>query len=232
MKKITLLLASLFFLTTGKSQDCSLYYAMNPGTKISLAHYDSKEKLTGFTNSEVTSVSGSGATMTSTVHSQNLNAKGKMDTEFDFEISCSDGELFFNMQSMMPANNSAMAGVEGMEVKIEGAQLQSPFGKLPGTSLPEGQMTMSASMSGMNLGTTTMRIYDRKVVAIESITVPAGTFECVKVTESIEMKLPMMGTVKGSSVAWMNPEAGLVKSESFNEKGEKNGTEILQSITH
>lgn len=235
MKKITLLFSLFLTAALGWAQDCAQFYAMKQGTKVTMAHYDAKNKLGGYTKSEVISVTGSSNDMTAKMHSTNTNAKGKVDSEFDFDVNCKEGVLFMNVRTLLSGEFSEnIDKLKGMEMTMESEDMVAPFGAQPGSTLPEGHLKITMTAGGMQMGTTEFRVYDRKVIAIESITTPAGTFNCVKMEERIEMTQKMGFTLRlaGRNVSWSAPEAGLVKSESFKETGEPSGTTVLESISH
>ena len=64
-------------------------------------------------------------------------------------------------------------------------------------------------MTMMNM---VVKIYDRKVEALEEITTPAGIFSCYKMTSTIETKT--MFTMVAKSNEWMARKVGPVKSET------------------
>ena len=74
----------------------------------------------------------------------------------------------------------------------------------------------------------TINITNRKVVGVESVTVPAGTFECFKITYDMETKLGFKAS--SSAVQWLNKGAGSVKTESYDKKGKLLGTTVLNEF--
>ncbi|MCB0580266.1 MAG: hypothetical protein KDD10_13265, partial [Phaeodactylibacter sp.] len=57
-----------------------------------------------------------------------------------------------------------------------------------------------------------------KVEAFEAVTTPAGTFECVKITEDVDSKMAFVNTT-GKNKSWYAKNIGLVRQEVFDEKG-------------
>ena len=81
--------------------------------------------------------------------------------------------------------------------------------------------------------TMNMEVYDRKVEGFESITTPAGTFECVKVTYKARTK---MGTaipinVNISGAEWFAKGTGIVRTESYDKKDKLTGYTILTEFS-
>ncbi|MBN2890634.1 MAG: hypothetical protein JXL97_02090 [Bacteroidales bacterium] len=73
------------------------------------------------------------------------------------------------------------------------------------------------------------KMKDRKVVGFETISTPAGDFECVKTSYVIEGKTNY-GTFISNYVNWENKEVGLVKQEAYTESGRMETSYVLQSI--
>ena len=72
-------------------------------------------------------------------------------------------------------------------------------------------------------------IKNRKVEKKESITTPAGTFVCYKVTYDMDMKVLMRRSMK--TAEWLAPGVGVVKTETYNQKGELEGyTELTKFV--
>jgi hypothetical protein len=66
------------------------------------------------------------------------------------------------------------------------------------------------------------------VDAIEDVTTPAGTFNCVKISYDIETKTFM--TMRASGIEWYAKDVGVVRSESYNGKGKLTGYSVLNDI--
>jgi hypothetical protein len=88
---------------------------------------------------------------------------------------------------------------------------------------------MTISNQGVKMMTMTVVVTNRKVEAVENITVPAGTYECYKITYDIESK--MMFKVQTKAVEWYSMNIGLVKSETYDQKGKLAGSSELKSCS-
>lgn len=89
------------------------------------------------------------------------------------------------------------------------------------------KMQMGDSPIPMNMEMN-MRIFDRKVEGTESVTTPAGTFNCFKLSQSVEMK--MMFSVSAKSIEFYSKEFGMVRSESYDSKGKLTGYTVLSKM--
>ena len=138
--------------------------------------------------------------------------EGPMEIEF---LCDEDGILSFaNMQSMMPE------GVEMEMVSTEG--ITYPTEWAVGTEWnSEIVMRMEMDMEGMAATSTMTIISDSIVESVESVTVPAGTFEALRlsadgtvttVTAMMGMEVPF--SISSKSDTWMAEGVGMVRSSS------------------
>jgi len=74
----------------------------------------------------------------------------------------------------------------------------------------------------------TVNVSNRKVEAVESLTTPAGTFECYKISYDVATK--MMINVKTKGVEWFSKGVGMVKSETYDSAGKLLGSNVLASV--
>jgi hypothetical protein len=94
--------------------------------------------------------------------------------------------------------------------------------------LKDATLTARVASGGMTLFTMNVEVSNRKVIGQEKITTPAGTFECVKLSQDVKTK--MIVNVEASSVDWYAEEIGLVRSESFNTSGKLLGYSELTKV--
>lgn len=83
----------------------------------------------------------------------------------------------------------SMESFKDMEVSFSGSDMTFPSSLSVGQVLEDASITMAASSGGMTLMKMTINITNRKVVSSESVTVPAGTFDCYKITYDLETKM-------------------------------------------
>lgn len=208
------------------AQDCNSFFPASKGNQIELTHYDGKDKLTGHNLTTITSTREENGTYYWNEHLQGYDDKGKMTFETDAEMSCTGGEFHLSMKNMVPQQQ--MQGMQGMEMTIEGGDMTFPSSLAVGQTLPDAYISIKAGSGGMTIMNMELHITHRKVEAKETITTPAGTFDCFRMSEDVSMK--MMFSVKSHSVSWMAPGAGLVKQESYDDKGKLMGKELLTKL--
>ena len=141
----------------------------------------------------------------------------------DLKMSCIDGVFTVDMQSYL--NQNAIAGLQDMEVKIEGVDMEFPSNLSVGQELNDASITFTASNMGITMMKMNVKITDRKVEAIEDVTTPAGTFSCYKMTYKTEMQA--FGKYTTSSIEWFALDIGSVRSETYDKKGNLESYSVL-----
>lgn len=226
MKKFILatVFGLLIFTLPGMSQDCTAYFPMEKGSVTEYQHFDKKAKLSGTTRQEVIDKQTSGGTVRLTIKSTYFDENDEELMSSELAMECRDGVFTFDMDQYM--NDEMLAGVENMEFKIEGDNLEFPAKMNVGDELKDGKISLTVEeMSMMNMTTT---IYNRKVVAKEEVTTKAGTFECFKI--SYDILTDAMIDIRGSSIEWIARDVGAVRTETYNKKGKLTGYSELVKL--
>ena len=230
MKSWMILGASLalmaFTFPNAGSGDCNGYAMMEKGVTLVYQDYNAKDKLVGTHQSTVTELSESDGAVKATVHSVSKDDKDKVTNEGDYGFTCKDGVISIDMRSVA---GSSMDAYKDMEVTLDQSDLVFPATLTEGQTLPDGTMTMKVSSGGMVIMTMVTQIVDRKVEAFESVTTAAGTFECAKISQVMNMDMGMMKTTS-KQVSWFTSGVGMVRSESYNKNGELQSYTVLSQI--
>jgi hypothetical protein len=200
---------------------------MEKGVTLVYSSYDGKEKLQGTQTNTVKEVTQNGNILTVIMHTISKDSKDKVTSEGDFSFTCENGLIKMDMKSFMDQNMSE--SMKDMEITIDQTDLIYPAKFEEGETLPDGEMTMTISSSGMQLMKTVTKIMERKVEKFESITTPAGSFDCVRTSQV--MLTEMMGrTTKMKSIGWISLNVGAVRTETYNEDGSLQGVHLLTQI--
>ena len=127
-------------------------------------------------------------------------------------------------------DSSSMSNMgENMEVSVDSNSLNFPFNASVGDTLDDGYITVSAGSGGVNFMTMTLNITNRKIAGEETITTPAGSFECKKFTYDFDSKMGFV-KVRGSAEQWFNKDLIMVQSKTKNKKGNEIGKTQLTAI--
>jgi hypothetical protein len=222
MKIISAFAISLLLTSFVKAQDCD-YFSMSKGMILAYQNTDSKGKVTSTTRTTCLDVSTVGQAIIYKVKSEFADAKGKNQSTREFEMKCEGGKFYVDMRNFI--DPKSMEGFKDVEVNVDGNDMEYPSGLSAGQTLPDAVITISAATGGISLMKLVVTITNRKVVGIESVTVPAGTFECYKITYNMETK--MMIKINTVVSEYVNMGIGNVKTETFDKKGNLSGTTQL-----
>lgn len=226
MRKVyNFLVVSILLLSASKftkAQDCTFYFPQKEGTEIEMKSYNEKDKVTSTSKSVITDVDGN----VIKVSSELFDDKNKSIAKTDYTVSCKDGEFVMDLTGYLKGVN--MEAYKDMEVQIESEDMHMPKSFKVGDVLDDGEMTMKVGNQGFTIMTMRVKVYNRKVEAIENITTPAGTFECAKITYDIDTKVGFSVSLKG--IEWVSKNVGVVRSESYNSKGKSQGYTLLTSL--
>ncbi len=221
MRTLTLICAFFCITSMVISQDCSKYFPMDEGTKFQITNYDKKDKVSAVMDYVVKEVSGNTATIFYEMHDD----KGKMMTSSEYGVTCTDDGVTIDFSSMM--SPEILGQYEDMEVEMSGTDLLYPNNLSVGQSLPNADVLMTVKMPPLNMKMN-MNFYNRKVEGNESVTTPAGTFDCYLITYDSEAKMGFKMT--NSNKLWLSEGFGMVKSETYNKKGGLMGKSVLTSF--
>jgi hypothetical protein len=222
-----LLVVILLSLLSGSvmAQDCS-FYSLSEGMVTAYQNLDAKGKVTSTTRSTCLNVNTVGSAIIYKMRSEFADAKNKNQSTKEFDMKCEAGEFYVDMQSLV--DPKSMEAFKGMEISVDSKDLIYPSGLAAGQVLPDASITISAATGGISLVNLVINITNRQVVGTESVTVPAGTFECFKITYDVETK--MMFKINATVAEYVNMGVGTVKSENFDKKGNITGTTLLVEL--
>lgn len=226
-KQVLVLLAIVSATFTGFSQDCSAFYPFEEGISFQVTNYDKKGKIVAVTDHTVNSITTSGGDATATINSVVKDKKGETITDGEYEIMCAGNEVSIDVKSLM--NPTMFDQFEGMETNITGTNVVIPNDLSVGQTLPDASMTMDIDMGGINMSMTVL-MTDRTVDGKETITTPAGSFECYVISYTSNIKMGMNRT--GKAKQWLAKGVGMVKQEDYNKKGKLTGTSVLTEFSN
>lgn len=114
--------------------------------------------------------------------------------------------------------------ISNAKIISEGTKAVMPFRMQPGDALPEAHAVVRAGSLKF-----TVDITDRRVLRTETLTTPAGTFDCVVIRERKVEKGPMLNNAKWSE-NWYSRGIGYVRHDNLNKNMELEESEILVRI--
>lgn len=229
--KLLLLLATaaaLFSFRPGNS--CDAYFPLKPGTKWEQTTYDAKDKMLSTVKGELLSVSDIPNGLEATMSVESFDSKEKSMNKGEMSMKCDGDKFYMDMSKLF--QTGPIQGMEGMDIKMEmtNEYMDFPTHPVAGQTLPDVTSTMTMTMNGVAMMTTTITMTNRKVEGFESVTTPAGTFDCVKFSYNTESKSKMMD-MKSSTMMWMCKNTGMVKMENYDDKGKLESKNILTAFS-
>ena len=227
MKNLVILSVLMaFFSNNVISQDCTIYIPSEVGTELHYEMKNAKGKITGIYTQKMLSIKESGGETTFEMLQTHMDPKNSRKIVIQDTISfrCKDNVFYIDMEKYL--NQKQMEGFKGMEIKIVTDDLIYPPNLSPGMTLNDGSISLEIGTGTMNMTTD---IINRKVVAHENITTPAGTFKCFKISEDVKSKMGFI-KIQMQNVIWIVKDIGTIRSETYNKKGKLNSTTELIKI--
>jgi hypothetical protein len=213
MKPISLLLLPLLGGNLAFSQNCNFYY-LQDGKTAEITFYTKKGDENGKGVYAVSSASKTGSTTTATVKSEIFNKKGKNIAKGTNNIKCDNGVLMVDLKAFISPEQAEQIKADA---KAADVYLSYPANMKAGDALPDGNMDLDIQQDNGMKTHVDVKITDRKVEGQESITTPAGTWNCFKITYHSAIKVALMGIgipIKADITEWFAPNFGVVKTES------------------
>ncbi len=227
MKIIKLLFIGLLYTGVVIAQDCSAVLFLKEGTVLEYSNYDKKGKIIGTGTHTTKSLSQEGDKIIALIDMTFNDEKEKNLYNSTYNASCENGLISIDMQRFF--DNSKLSAYQDLNIDITGDVLEFPVNMKEGEILNDGNINISVKKETFTIITLTSDVRDRKILASESVTTPAGTYMCNKVSFNFETKLGII-KVKGTATEWYNENKVLVKSESYNKKGKLIGSTLLTAM--
>lgn len=216
MKKLIILTLAVFLSISLFAQKA--FFPAKAGTKLTYQTSDKKGRMTGQTKYTVKEITGSGDHFTIVYEVESLDDKGQRIYIDKITVKQEGDKMYFDMSNFL--NKAAFQQNKEIPPTIEvtGNNMEIPLIPIPGTSLPDANVTMSMKMGFINLKMT-VNLTNRKVEALEDIAVKGGNFNAFKLTGDVS------GTILGikintKGIDWYAYGVGLVKTESYDKKGD------------
>lgn len=200
---------------------------MTEGTSFEYTSYNKKGKSEGVSSYKVTTVENNSGTTTATMDISFTDEKGKDVYNSNYSFSCSGNLVTIDYESLVP--KEMLEQYEDMEMDITGTDIELPNELTVGQNLADANVTLNINMSGLNMKTI-IDIVNRKVEKQETITTPAGTFDCYVIYSDNKSKI-MMAKSNFPSRVWLSESVGMVKQETYKKNGDVMGSTQLTKFT-
>jgi DUF3108-like len=234
MKQTITLLAAILLTLVLDAQDCAGYYYLTDNSSFIMTTYDRKEKESGVITYKISNVSKDGNTTTADFNSEAVDAKGKTISKGSGKYKCSNGIIYVDARVSLPSEQ--MEAYKNMDVKADEVYLEYPANMTIGQDLADGNFKMTISKDGSTFSNVTFKQVNRKVESKETVTTPAGTWECFRITSEGQFKASIGDSGIGipfnfKSTEWFAPGFGIVKTETATKTGKLAGSSMITSVT-
>lgn len=220
--KFMVLMLGILSMTGIKAQtDCSNFYPLKEGTKFQITSYGKKDKLAAVIDYVVKKSSGNAATLSY----QMFDEKGKLILTSEYGVKCENEGVSIDFKSL--AAPGILEQYRDMELDITGTDILLPNTLSEGQTLPDADMFMTVKIVPISLKLTA-KVFNRKVEGKETISTPAGTFECFVITHNHESKMGIK--FSGTSKQWLALGIGMVLQIDYNKRGEVISKSVLTKI--
>jgi hypothetical protein len=226
MKSILTLVICLLYAAGLTSQNCEVYIPYEEGTEQTYVNFNAKGKKESTIHQKLVSKKDEKGATIFTIHQVLEPVKGDK-TENNFSYKCTGDRFIIDMNSFINDQQKASMGDAKLDITFD--EIDIPAGAKPGMKLKDGNVIMSMISDAPIKMNLKIYITERVIESIETITTPAGTFECIKISQTI---LSDMGIVKMTvkSTEWLAKKVGVVKSETYSKAGKLMGYMELQSV--
>jgi hypothetical protein len=214
---------------TANAGDCNGYYPLNEGVKFELTSYDLNNQATGVVNSKITKSEPIENGIKATYEMVTSDQDGNKGMEMSFDARCQDGKYYLNLETMFSQLTSQYKA-QGMEISFENGISVVPNDIVVGDKLEDVAMLMKLNSEAMNMDMT-ITISDREVIGKETKTTPAGTFECMILSQKTTTQMGDIMTVTSSSKEWLSKGVGAVRSENYDKNGDLEGYTLLTDFS-
>jgi hypothetical protein len=216
MKKTCLLALLLCSTLQTKAQLCDGYFITGKGSQWQIEMFDRKDRSIGIQTYKILDQSQQGTLTALKVNMVYVDDKAKEISKTDYDVRCNGQQFEIDMRGFLSEEQYKAMGNYTMKTKE--AFLLIPHALSAGQSLPDGKFAMEGYQKDTKMMDLLMSFTNRKVIAKETITVPAGTFECYKITYDSEVIIKVLGMgipMRLKVTEWMAKGKGTIRQETF-----------------
>ena len=197
------------------------FFAMKVGAVQEFVTKDAKGKITDQSRNTITSITGDKNAFAVAYQSEILDAKGNPANKdnpmiFNFRVVVKEGIAYLDMNGMF----GAIAGIDNMQAS--GTAMKIPSNLSVGQRLDDASAKVKIGFINCSAVMTEI-----ECVAIEDVTVEAGTFRAYKISQKTNTTV-MGAKNEGTTLTWYVKGVGAVKTENYDKKGKLTSTQELK----
>jgi len=225
MKKLFLFSVIILIGMALRAQE--IFFPTKEGTVLVYKSFDKKDKETNKVRYTIRNVKINGSDMDITYFVESIDPKENPVFKDEITIHKKGDMLYFDMSNLINKAAFQQNGQIPAEIQVTGNNMEMPSNPNPGDILPDANVEMAMKIGFINMKMSA-QVTNRKVEAIEDVTVKAGTFKGYKF--SSEVNSSAMGIkMKSSNIDWYAKGIGIVKTESYDKNGKlQSHTELIE----
>lgn len=202
----------------------NIFFPTEVGTVLTYVQRDARGRFEHYTRQTITAVERSGNEMIISYLTETLDRNRRVTNEINGRIIIRAGKMIFDIESMIAARipEDSRANVE-----ISGSFIELPLEMSVGQRFDDSELTISVERGIVRMNVV-MRVTDVQCLAIENVTVEAGTFRARKVTQTISTTA-LRRTNTSRIISWSAPNIGQVQSRTYDHRDRlQNTTELIE----
>jgi len=229
--KRTLLILIILISTAASAFSNDAFFLTKVGATQLIASLNANGKAEGYSLMTIKDVRESGNDMIVVYTIQVLDKNKKpMDKvgQREYSIKITGGVLELEIKNTMDAFFAA----KGMNYSIAGDKLFIPSNITTGSKMNDSWMKMTIKIPVIGEVIADITITDVVCAGIETVTVPAGTFEACKITQTTTTitKGWIAPKIINRGATWYVKGIGMVKSVNYDEKGKLESSSELYEL--
>jgi len=225
MKTVLFAIITIFSALIINAQET--FFPTKEGMVLTYKSFDKKDKVSGVTKYTIEKVNISGNDIDITYLCEVLDNKEKLVFKEEITVHQKGDVLYIDMGNFLNKAAFQQEGSIPAEVEVKGNNMEIPLNPVPGQTLPDANIEMAMKMGFVNMKMSA-DITNRKVEAIEEISVTGGSFKCYKFSGDVNT-VAMGIKVQAKTIDWFAKGIGSVKTESYDKKGNLSGrTELVE----
>ena len=225
MKKLILINVIILCVMVLKAQET--FFPTKEGMVLTYKSFDKKDKLSGMMKYTIEKVNINGSNIDFTYLCESLDNKEKLVFKERITVHQKGDVMYIDMGNFLNKAAFQQEGEIPAEVEVKGNNMEIPLNPIPGQTLPDANIEMAMKMGIVNMKMTA-DVTNRKVEAIEEISVTGGSFKCYKFSSDVNT-VAMGIKVQAKTTEWFAKGIGMVKTESYDKKGSLSGrTELVE----
>jgi hypothetical protein len=214
MKKLIVAIFCLLIVNSITAQNCTSYFPSSETCRWQIDQFNNKDYKSGTVTAKVLSNESKDGVTKIVVENTSYNLDNSVKEKYNYTYICKNGLFYVDIKSLL--DPKTFDEYKEFDLAISGDSIELPPDMMAGQTLKNFTIKLSFTNRGINVFTCTLKSINRKVAAVESVTTSAGTFECAKVTYTLENATYLK--TQTIVTEWWAKDTGLVKSTVFDTK--------------